>query len=98
MRCLGQGGARNRKVTPTRDPCDTNGDDGLLKKVSEVKWAPADRFPGNHFTRATVHFEPGKSASVPGFADDQEYTYYSQIARSGGLTEPVAWRLIFSVC
>lgn len=49
----------------------------------------------NHFQRATVDFQPGQRAFTPGFADDQQYRYYFSIARSGTLTEPVAWRCVY---
>lgn len=69
-------------------------DADLLRRVPEETWKSvlAQR---NHFQRATIDFTRDQRAFTPGFADDQQYRYYSSIARSGTLTEPVAWRCIY---
>jgi hypothetical protein len=52
--------------------------------------------PDNHYTRALYTFKPSQKYSVPGFADDDEYSYYAGIARAGGkLPTPLAFKLIY---
>ncbi|MBM4036184.1 MAG: hypothetical protein FJ291_30995 [Planctomycetes bacterium] len=67
----------------------------LMKRVPD----PNDKNlwnPNNHCTRALYDFEPGKQYSLPGFADDQQYTYYHGIARAGGkLPKPLAFKTIY---
>lgn len=72
----------------------TNGDAELMKKLPADSWQSV-RAGKNHFLRATIDFTPGQPASVPGFADDVEYRHYHQLAKSGEITEPVAWKTAF---
>jgi hypothetical protein len=72
----------------------TNKDAALMKRVSS-EGPPRARQIRNHFVTAIVTFKPGQPAAVPGFADDQQYRYYAQLARHGTLTEPTAWRAVF---
>jgi hypothetical protein len=52
--------------------------------------------PDNHYTRALHRFKPGERVSLPGFADDQEYFYYSTIARErGSLSRAAAQRIVY---
>ncbi len=71
-----------------------NGDPELAKRLAAANWDIVHRGK-NHFLAATADFKPGGPAPVPGFADDIEYTYYHQLAKSRTLTEPVAWKTIF---
>ncbi len=72
-----------------------SGNAELMKRVPD----PSDKNlwnPNNHYTRALYDFEPGKQYSFPGFADDQQYTYYHGIARAGGkLPKPLAFKTIY---
>lgn len=72
----------------------TNSDDALLRRVPEETWKNVLALK-NHFQRATIGFQAGQRYSTPGFADDQQYRFYSSIARSGTLREPLAWRVIY---
>jgi hypothetical protein len=93
--------AENRRRHHGRIPmCESptalaNGDAAAMKSLAD----PDDQrlfTPDNHYTRALRDFKPGQRMSVPGFADDQEYRYYSGIARAGGdLPRPLALRLIY---
>ncbi|HYW80041.1 MAG TPA: hypothetical protein VE890_10720 [Thermoguttaceae bacterium] len=50
---------------------------------------------GLHYMQAARDFEPGRRYGAPGFADDQQYTYYHGLARTGGrLTKPLAFKTI----
>ena len=51
--------------------------------------------PANHYVTALRDFKPGQRCALPGFADDQEYTYYSGIARHGTLPRPLAFKVIY---
>ncbi len=63
----------------------------LPDPASEKLWEP-----NNHYTRALRDFKPGQKMPLPGFADDQEYFYYSALARAGGkLPDPAAFKLIY---
>jgi hypothetical protein len=72
----------------------TSRDASALKKIGALNWQSV-RQAKNHFLKATVSFAPGKPESVPGFADDQQYRYYVQIARGTELDEVTAWKTIF---
>jgi hypothetical protein len=72
----------------------TNSEPALLARVA-VEEPPRRGQVRNHFVTATVTFKPDQPAPVPGFADDQQYRYYTQLARTGSLREPTAWRTIF---
>jgi hypothetical protein len=72
-----------------------SGSADLMKRVPDPNdnglWTPK-----NHYTRALYDFEPAKQMPYPGFADDQEYTYYHGIARAGGkLPKPLAFKTIY---
>lgn len=72
----------------------TNADPGLLKRLGgEPKLAA----PANHYTRllGSVGNKTQRHAT-PGFADDMEYTYYAQLARTGGKPPPsVLFKLVY---
>jgi hypothetical protein len=72
----------------------TNFDAALLEHVA-VEGIPRRGQVRNHFVTATVIFKPNQPSAVPGFADDQQYRYYAQLARTDSLHEPTAWRTIF---
>jgi len=72
----------------------SNADMELWKRLGADSWDSV-RKGKNHFLRATADFKPGEPAPVPGFADDVEYRYYHQIAKSGTLTDPVTWKTAF---
>jgi hypothetical protein len=72
----------------------SNRDVNTLHKLPADTWQSV-RQGKNHFVRAVVTFAPGQPESVPGFADDQQYRYYVQLARTGALTEAAAWKTIF---
>lgn len=72
----------------------TQRDAELLRRVPEESWKSVF-LQRNHFQRATIDYQPDQRAFTPGFADDQQYRYYFSIARSGTLTEPVAWRCVY---
>lgn len=54
--------------------------------------------PANHYTRLLSDglLDPTKRHATPGFADDTQYTYYAQLARTGGkLPRSVLFRLVY---
>ncbi len=71
-----------------------NRDTALLKRFPEETWESA-LSRKNHFQQATVEFQVDRRYATPGFADDQQYRYYSSLARSGTISEPAAWRCAF---
>jgi hypothetical protein len=71
-----------------------NDDAELAKRLPADSWDSVRRGK-NHFLRATDDFTPGESEPVPAFADDVEYRYYHQLAKSRTLTGPVAWKTAF---
>lgn len=72
----------------------TNNDPGLLKRLGGEPKLVA---PANHYTKllGSVGNKDQRHAT-PAFADDMEYTYYAQLARTGGkLPPPVLFKLIY---
>lgn len=71
----------------------TNNNDKWLKQVPDYqKKIP----PNNHFTRILGSLTGDQRIATPGFADDQQYLYYSTIAKTGGkLPDDVAFKLIY---
>jgi hypothetical protein len=69
-------------------------DTALLKTIPEMTWQPVDKMR-NHYLNALAFFTPGKKMPFPGFADDQQYRYYSGLARDGGLKSALAFRVIY---
>lgn len=51
--------------------------------------------PDNHYYRALYAFKPGVRNALPGFADDQQYRYYSGLARRRQLVRPLAFKTIY---
>lgn len=50
----------------------------------------------NHYYRALVTFKPGQKLGTPGFADEQQYRYYTALAAPGEkLPPPVAFKMIY---
>jgi hypothetical protein len=72
----------------------TNGDVALMKKLGGD---PKLAVPSNHYTRFLGGVaNPMQRHSTPGFMDDTEYTYYAQLARTGGRPTPeVLFKLIY---
>jgi hypothetical protein len=72
----------------------TNGDAALMKKLGGD---PKLAAPSNHYTRFLSGVaNPMQRHSTPGFMDDAEYTYYAQLARTGGKPTPeVLFKLIY---
>lgn len=73
----------------------TTGDAELMKKLGGE---PKLGAPSNHYTRLLYDglLDPAKRHATPGFADDTQYTYYAQLARTGGkLPRPVLFRLVY---
>ena len=71
-----------------------NGDAALMKRVPKPD-DPRLFSPGRHYTNALRDFKPGQRCSGPGFADDQQYRYYYNIARTGGkLTPALAFKVV----
>jgi hypothetical protein len=70
----------------------TNGAAALLAQTRTwPEWEP-----DNDFARDLYDYQPDQKRYAPNFADDQEYVYYSTIAREGGrLPRNVAMRLIY---
>jgi hypothetical protein len=71
------------------------GDAKLLARLPD----PADErlfTPSNHYYRSFYDFKPGQRSTLPGFADDDEYTYHAGLARAGGaLPKPLAFKIVY---
>ncbi len=65
-----------------------------LRRIPDGE-AASNWTPANHYVNCLVNFKPGQRVSTPAFADDQEYTYYSGIARHGTLPRPLAFKVIY---
>jgi hypothetical protein len=72
----------------------TSGDPAIRKSLPETTWKAAAN-ARNDYRRALFEFKPDEPVSVPGFADNQAYIYYSGIAREGTLAEPLAFLLLY---
>jgi len=69
---------------------------GDAKRLASVADAAADFPLRNHYTAALYDFAPGQKKPLPAFADDQQYRYYSALARFGGkLPAGVAFRTVY---
>jgi len=67
----------------------------LMKRLpdpaAKTLWAP-----GNHYVRCLRNFKRGDRMHTPGFADNQQYTYYFSVARTGGkIPRPLAFRTVY---
>ncbi|MBI3878121.1 MAG: hypothetical protein HY300_19530, partial [Verrucomicrobia bacterium] len=72
----------------------SNGLADELRRIPDGE-AASNWTPANHYVTALRDFKPGQRCSLPGFADDHEYTYYSGIARHGTLPRPLAFKVIY---
>ena len=72
----------------------TSGDAAMRKTLPEVTWKglATGRSDWRH---AVFEFKPDEQVKVPTFCDDQEYSYYTGVARDGTLTDPLAFRLTY---
>jgi hypothetical protein len=71
------------------------GDAALMRRLPDGGRAALWE-PDNHYSRALHAFRPGQRHPLPGFADDQQYRYYTGIARHGGqVPEALAFSLIY---
>jgi hypothetical protein len=72
-----------------------HGDAALLKRLPDPA-ASARWKPDNPYVRVLYDFTPGRTSRLPGFADNQQYYYYTGIARAGGtLPKPLAFRVVY---
>lgn len=70
----------------------TGRDQALMKRIPE----PRDFSFKNHYVPALAPGDASKPQSLPAFADDDQYDYYSGIARTGGeLPRPLALKLVY---
>jgi hypothetical protein len=60
-------------------------DEAVLKHIP----APKEWNPANEYRRAHDSFKPGERIALPGFADNQEYLYWSAVARTRREFDPV---------
>jgi len=75
-----------------------DGNAELMKRVPDPA-AKALWNPANHYTKALYDFNPDQRHSAAGFADDQQYRYYTGIARAGGeVPRPLAFKTIYDAC
>lgn len=67
----------------------------LVKRLPDGSTA-ATWQPNNHTWRALYDFKPRQRYAFPGFADDQQYRYYTALARHGGkLPDAAAFRVVY---
>ena len=72
--------------------CNNNAE--LMKRVRKIN--PPSGEPDNHHIRCLRRFTRGKSQSLPGFADDQQFRYYYSLARDGGtVSAALAFQTIY---
>jgi hypothetical protein len=69
-------------------------DETRRKRLPEVTWKSLATSRSD-YRRAFFDFKPDEPVTMPAFADDQEYSYYVGLARSGTLSEPLAFKLIY---
>jgi hypothetical protein len=68
-----------------------------LPAAGDAKWLK----PTNHFTQAFITFKPGQKYSSPGFADNEQYIFYTALARnavlekSATMPKPLAYKIVF---
>jgi hypothetical protein len=72
----------------------TNGDKAFRDKLPELTWKSLGTARSD-YRRAFFDFKVDEPLSLPGFADDLEYTYYAGLARAGTLTQSLAFRLAY---
>lgn len=72
----------------------TSGDAAVLKSLPTITWKQVET-ARNDWRHATLEFKPDEQVRVPTFCDDQEYSYYTGVARDGGLASPIAFRLAY---
>jgi hypothetical protein len=77
-----------------------SGDKQLIKNAPDGS-DPKLFSPTNHFTQAFWTYKPGQRYSSPGFADNEQYLYYTALARNllekgdGAPPKPLALKLVF---
>ena len=59
-----------------------------------LTWA-ALKTARSDYRRAFFAFTPDQPVTLPGFADDQEYAYFIELARAGEPSQEVAFRLVY---
>lgn len=69
-------------------------DPALLRHVPDGSKLEA-KLLNNHYRQALTATDKEKKYPTPGFADDQEYRYYSALARHGTLPRATAFKLIY---
>ncbi len=72
----------------------TSGDAAMRKSLPDVTWKGLES-GRNDWRHATVEYKPDEQVKVPTFCDDQEYSYFTGVARDGTLSEPLAFRLTY---
>jgi len=70
------------------------GDEKMRAELRRETWESVATARSD-YRRALFDYKKDQPASVPGFADDQQYNYYVEIARNGTLTPPAAFRAIY---
>jgi hypothetical protein len=71
-----------------------SGDAAIRASLPDDSWKSVAT-ARNDWRRCLFEFTKDQSVSMPGFADDQEYTYYVSIARNGVLTPPAAFHVAY---
>ena len=66
----------------------------LRKNLPEETWKSLAN-ARNEYQCAFFDIKPDEPVTFPGFADNQEYAYYVELARSGTLSEPIAFKLVY---
>jgi hypothetical protein len=68
------------------------GDDTARKNLPVPREGP----PANEYTRIYQPDRPGQRVTTPGFADNQEYRYWTEVARTrGDLDRELAFQLVY---
>lgn len=76
-------------------PAALAGDADLMRHLPDPQ-SKAYWTPDNHYFRALYAFKPAARNALAGFADDQQYRYYSGLAKNQGqLARPLAFKTIY---
>jgi hypothetical protein len=72
----------------------TSSDAAIRKSLPTLTWKQLET-ARNDWRHATIEFKPDEQVRVPTFCDDQEYSYYTGVARDGAPSDTLAFRLVY---
>ena len=72
----------------------SSGDPAVRKSLPVLTWKALETGRSD-YRHALFEYKPGEQVRVPTFCDDQEFSYYSGVARDGTLSAPLAFHLAY---